>query len=807
MEKIKTESLFVRLIKIHLVFALSLVAVVIIFQVFSQQRSTERNLKGYGLLATNMLRLSCVDRVVNTLAYDRIRALVRHLYQDGRDIAYIYIHDQTGALVASCGQKNPVNLKDEEVAVLLNLPKSEILERKAGEASYEFASLLSVGDDLLGVVRVGMTDKNSRLELFREITSFTGIALLSVLLSCVFYLFFTKTRVFLPLKNASEMMNDFAKTEPNTLLGRIEKFNLSLPQDEVGAMSRAFEQMIITIISSDKKRRQAEEALQKAHDVLEKRVEERSAELTKANEELRTEIIERKQAEQALLHSEAVQRAILDGITTNIRFVNQDLGIIWVNKAGAASVNRSPQEMIGHKCYEFWGDDPKKPCKDCPATTILREKKTKQVISHSRDGKIWELKTEPVFDDKRKLMGIVELAHDITDKSRLEAQLQQAQKMESIGTLAGGIAHDFNNLLYVIMGNISMVKDDVKPEYGVTDFLNAAEEASLKAKELANQLITFSEGGAPVKKVSSIGNSVKETTNLILSDSNVKSEFIFPDDLWPVEFDEGQMKHAVKNIIDNAVESMPDDGAIVVKAENFKISSGTIEKSSPLSKEKYVKISIRDHGVGIPEERFSKIFDPYFSTKERGIEKGMGLGLATTYSIINRHDGHITVESGVGVGTTFTIYLPAAVEEIVDTKPAKMVEPEKPAVRTGRILVMDDEEMIRNFLTHVLIRLDYEPELARDGAETIELYKRAMDSGKPFDTVILDLTVNAGKGGKETVKKLLEINPQARAIISSGYSNDPVITDFRKYGFIGALAKPYTMKDLDDTLNKVLGKS
>ena len=388
----------------------------------------------------------------------------------------------------------------------------------------------------------------------------------------------------------------------------------------------------------------------------------------------------------------------------------------------------------------------------------------------------------------------------------MEAQFQHAQKMESIGILAGGIAHDFNNLLSIIMGNISMAKDDVKPEYGVIEFLSEAEEACLRSQELTTQLITFSKGGAPVKKTGPIGDLVKETTNLLLRGSNVKSEFLFPDDLWLVKFDEGQMKHAVKNIIDNAVESMLDGGSIDIRTENFEISSETIEKSLPLSEGNYVRISIQDHGVGIPEEHLSKIFDPYFSTKDRGIQKGMRLGLATTYSIINRHDGHITVESEVGVGTTFTIYLPAHEKEVIALEPIEIPKPEKLEIHTGKILLMDDEKSIRKVTKQMLSRLGYDPDFAKDGTEAIELYQEAIESGKPFEAVILDLTIKEGMGGVETMKKLMEIYPQVRAIVSSGYSNDPVMTDFREYGFIGALPKPYTKKDLRNMLNKITEK-
>ena len=390
------------------------------------------------------------------------------------------------------------------------------------------------------------------------------------------------------------------------------------------------------------------------------------------------------------------------------------------------------------------------------------------------------------------------------ERKRFEEQLHQSQKMEAIGILSGGLAHDFNNLLSIITGNISLTKDDVKPEYGVTEFLNEAEEASLKAQELTKELITFSKGGAPVKETGSIGDLVKEITNFVLSNSNIKCEFFISNDLYDVEFDQGQMKQAVKNLIVNAVESMPDGGSIVLKTENFNISSEATKKSLPLSEGKYAKISVQDHGVGISQEVLYKIFDPYFSTKDRGIEKGMGLGLAITYSIINRHNGHITVESEVGVGTTFTLYLPVAVEDIVDIEPVKTVEPAKPSIRTKRILLMDDEEMIRRLSKQRLERSGYEPELAKDGAEAIALYKKSMDSGEPFDAVILDLTVKGGMGGKDTVKALLELDPQVKAIVSSGYSDDPVMNCCRSYGFARALVKPYTKEDLNDVLNNVI---
>ena len=403
--------------------------------------------------------------------------------------------------------------------------------------------------------------------------------------------------------------------------------------------------------------------------------------------------------------------------------------------------------------------------------------------------------------------GILTIHRDISERKRFEAQLQQAQKLEAIGILAGGIAHDFNNLLSVIMGNIELAEADIKPENGISEYLKEARKASLLAKELTKQLITFSKGGAPVTIIGPIGDLVKKSAYFTLSGSNVMCNFFISNDLWLVDFDVGQMTHALKNLIDNAVEAMPAGGSIDVGAENFEISSETVKRSLQLSEGKYVKISIRDQGVGIPEKDLSKIFDPYFSTKEMGTQKGVGLGLATTYSIINRHDGHITAESEAGVGTIFTLYLPAHEKDLRKIKPVETPKPEKPSIRTGKILVMDDEEMIRDIAKHILSRLGYEPELAKDGAEAIELYKSALDSGMPFDAVILDLTIKGGAGGKEVIKQLMEIDSDIKAIVSSGYSNDPVMTYFREYGFIGALPKPYTKKDLSDMLNQILGKS
>jgi len=512
------------------------------------------------------------------------------------------------------------------------------------------------------------------------------------------------------------------------------------------------------------------------------------------------DISERKKIEEAIQFSKREWISTFDAMSDWVSLIDLKYRILRSNRTGEKFVGLSTEEMIGQTCCELVHGT-EEPIPECPMQKMLQTYQRESVDFYVKEMNRWlRISVDPVIDKNGNLVRAVHIVRDITEHKNMEEERLKAMKLESIGIIAGGIAHDFNNLLSIIIGNIGLAKDDIKPEIGAFENLKEAENATLKARELTKQLITFSKGGAPVKEVSSIGELVTDTTNLSLLGSNIKCRFFIPHDLWLVDFDEGQMKHAINNMIFNAAESMPDGGPVNVKAENFMVAA---EQGLPLPDGKYVKISIRDHGVGIPEEHLSRIFDPYFSTKEMGIQKGMGLGLATTYSIINRHDGHITVESEVGCGTTFTLYLPAHEKDLRELEPEKTPRPEKPEIRTGRILVMDDEEMMRNLANQVLSRFGYDVEVAKDGAEAIELYKKAMDSGRQFEVVILDLTVKYGIGGKDAIKNLSAIDPQVKAIVSSGYFNDPVMTDFRRYGFIGALPKPYTMKDLKDALDKV----
>jgi len=406
----------------------------------------------------------------------------------------------------------------------------------------------------------------------------------------------------------------------------------------------------------------------------------------------------------------------------------------------------------------------------------------------------FEISHNPIRGADGKVVGVAVYAHDISERKQLEEERQQVEKLESIGTLAGGIAHNFNNLLTGILGNITLAQRYVEPGSQAADRLLEAEKASLRAKDLTQQLLTFSTGGAPVKKTASIAELLQESATFALRGSKVRCEFSLPDDLWPVEVDEGQMSQVITNLILNADQAMPGGGTINIRAENTVIKG---KRDLPLPKGNYIKITVKDQGIGIPKKHLAKIFDPYFTTKQ----KGSGLGLATTYSIIKNHEGYITVESEVGVGTTFHIQLPAS------KKPAPVkakAKKEAPVGGKGRILVMDDEEMIRKMLSKMLPLDGYEVELAKDGAEAVELYRKARESGQPFDAVIMDLTIPGGMGGKEAIKKLLEIDPDVKAIVSSGYATDPIMADFKKYGFSAVVTKPYSFEELEKTLRNML---
>ncbi len=389
-------------------------------------------------------------------------------------------------------------------------------------------------------------------------------------------------------------------------------------------------------------------------------------------------------------------------------------------------------------------------------------------------------------------------AHDITEQKKMEKEKQKIQKLESISILAGGIAHDFNNFLSGIIGNISLAILESKDEK-VVNILNEAKEATDMAKNLTKQLLTFSTGGALVKEETSISNIIKETAEFNLRGSNVKCFYSFPENIWKVQADKNQFGQVISNLIINADQAMPEGGLIKISLENTVVNE---DSTLSLKKGEYVKLTIEDKGLGIAKKHLAKIFDPYFTTKQ----KGSGLGLATTYSIIEKHNGYITVDSKLGAGTTFYIYLPATTTEEED-KVEETEEGQPPKKAEGRILLMDDEKIVRRALGRMLEKMGYQTELVADGEQALKKYKEAMNEGNSFYAVILDLTIPGGTGAKETIKKLLELDPEVKAIVSSGYPNDPVISNYRDHGFKSYVIKPFDEKELSAALTKLLKKN
>jgi CheY-like chemotaxis protein len=382
---------------------------------------------------------------------------------------------------------------------------------------------------------------------------------------------------------------------------------------------------------------------------------------------------------------------------------------------------------------------------------------------------------------------------------------RQIRQLESIAALSGGIAHDYNNLLTAIMGNISLALEQVEPQTTIVTLLEEALSASRVAKALTQRLITFSKGGHPTKKPTDIVSVVANTAAFSLSGSNIRCEYGHSEDIWSADVDSQQIGQAIHNLMINAAESMPDGGVVRIGFENTTINS----PNSILAAGNYIDISIEDQGVGIPAAHIEKIFDPYFSTKGKGASKGTGLGLSISHSIIAKHGGDITVCSRLHVGTTFHVLLPASDAATAVTHETTTVEtppekPVKPVHGHGKVLVMDDEAMIRELTGNMLNHLGYEVDFAEEGQVAVRKYQAALETSAPFDAVILDLTIKGGMGGQETIRHLKAINPTVKAIVSSGYSDNPVIANYQDYGFREVVAKPYEMVEFSDKLYRVV---
>ena len=432
-----------------------------------------------------------------------------------------------------------------------------------------------------------------------------------------------------------------------------------------------------------------------------------------------------------------------------------------------------------------------------PASSALTEPSTPQhLITKNGIQRTISMRETPIRDHSSHLMGTVIVFHDITDQHRHQDEQQRISKLNSLGVLAGGLAHDFNNLLTTILGNVFVAKLRMVPQDPLTQNLEQAEQACLRAKELTQQLLTFAKGGAPIKTSIALGDLLRKSTIFALSGSSISCHFDIPNDLWPLDADASQLRQVIQNITINARQAMTQGGHFSIRVENARLHTLSTLPSPTLPTGNYVKISFEDQGEGINEHELPNIFDPYFTTKTGA----SGLGLATAHSIIQQHQGHISVHSEVGKGTTFTVYLPSSYSSAAIDRQAI------PKGR-GRILVMDDEQSIRRMVEDALTQFGYKVTTAADGQAAIDLFSEALTSGKTFDAILLDLTIPGGMGGKEAIQHLRRLDPHVKAIVTSGYSDDPIMSDFHTYGFQDILVKPYKIVDLAKALESLCAQS
>ncbi len=510
------------------------------------------------------------------------------------------------------------------------------------------------------------------------------------------------------------------------------------------------------------------------------------------------EIAERKRTEEAVRKSEEQYRQLFNSIRDAILIADMERTIVDANPAFTTIFGYTLDEIVGKKTSSIFAHHEQ--FIDLGESLKTHSNKTPfiyQIDYRKKNGETFpgEVAISFFTDSNGKTIGFIGLIKDITERKRAEEERLKIQKLEAVGTLAGGIAHDFNNLLQGVFGYISLARlkrDDREKSLAA---LEEAEKALHLSVKLTNQLLTFSKGGKPVKKTIDLLPVLENAAKFALSGSRTDVRVVVEDGLWQLDADEGQISQVIQNIVLNADQAMPDGGRVEIAARNVRAPGPDMPQE--LEEGRYVEIAVSDTGIGIPEQYVGRIFDPYFTTKE----KGSGLGLATSYSIIKNHSGVIKVKSEVGKGTTFVMYLPAA--SITEKAEKAAPAPSVPG-RKGRVLVMDDESLILNVAGDLIEALGHSVEFAANGDEAIEKFQQARQSGRPFDVVILDLTIRGGTGGAETVQRLLRIDPAVKAVVSSGYSEDATIACYQDQGFKAVLKKPYEVEDLQNVLNKLL---
>jgi PAS domain S-box-containing protein len=516
------------------------------------------------------------------------------------------------------------------------------------------------------------------------------------------------------------------------------------------------------------------------------------------------DITARREAELALAAEKERLAVTLGSMTEGVITFDPEGKVLFINRAAGDLTQWDAADVVGRPVNEICVLENAKtlqksalPVKEVLEAGIHAELPQNTLMRGRFDRiRLVEGRVVPIANVSSKRVGAVLVLRDITERHRMEEKLQNAAKMESVGILAGGIAHDFNNILTAVLSNLTLLQLDLSGMPEQAALLDEAVRATKRAGELTLQLLTFSKGGDPVRSAVQLPEIIREAATFAHRGSGVKSEFQVQEDLWAANVDKAQISQVIQNLVINATQAMPAGGTLRIEASNAHVPAGA---HGVLTDGDYVCITVTDTGAGIATEHIGKIFDPYFTTKLQG----HGLGLATVFSIIKRHQGHIDVTSVLGKGTTFTFWLPAVPGSETTQATQRHFAG---ALKGGRVLFMDDEVPILTMAERLMQRMGLEFESVSDGAEAIKRYKSAKEAGRPFDLVVMDLTIPGGMGGREAISILRKYDPEVRAIVSSGYSSDLAMADFRKHGFMGMVAKPYDISELASVVRSVLAE-
>ncbi|NPV45846.1 MAG: PAS domain S-box protein [Armatimonadetes bacterium] len=516
-----------------------------------------------------------------------------------------------------------------------------------------------------------------------------------------------------------------------------------------------------------------------------------------------SDITERRRAEDELAAEKERLAVTLRSIGDGVIATDIHGNVTLVNRAAELLTGWTQEEALGKpasKVFHLLDREGRTP-RTHPVYEVLvtgRTTRTRDdgtLVSRQGAGLLVQDTASPIFDANDEIIGVVLVFRDITEQEQLRDEAYRTHKLESLGILAGGIAHDFNNLLTGLLGQLAVTRRRLDPLSRAHQELEEAERVAFQARHLTHQLLTFASGGTPIKKVLSVPALVRDMVELAASGQRVVCELDLPEDLAAIEADEGQIAQVINNLVLNSVQAMPEGGKLTVTGRNVQIGSGS---ALPLEPGAYVQLTFSDEGPGIPPQVLPRVFDPYFTTRP----EGNGLGLTIAYSIVKKHGGHIVAQSPAGQGAVMDVFLPATDRQPTPKDEQAMVQGQQ---RTGRILVMDDDAMIRKVASTILRHLGYEVDLASDGEEAVAMYREAMAAGRCYALVILDLTVRGGLGGCEAMAQLRALDPEVRALACSGYSNDPVMANCAEHGFCGVVVKPYQTQELGEAVSRALG--